>query len=267
MIKLMIRISLIGALVISWMVISCSGNSKENIISTYPSGEVKIKRIYPDQSDTIKYIQLVYLEDGRLADSGMIVNGKLEGQRKIYEAEEKKIYITNYANGIESGATSCFYESGILYYQGQIFNGNEIGSYYFYEEDGSLLEYDYYITSGVAYRWEFDDDGNYVRSLGSALVQYRTEMDSAKIGSIFPIEIDLAVPEGCISSISGASTRNQQAIEFESEKTIGDTRTMTYNYISKHLGNDTVYFHWNVLKIGTTMQDSGMTVVPLVVFE
>lgn len=263
----MIRLIFLGCLIICCALISCSENNNEVIVSTHVNGQVRVKHVFPFATDTSKYIQLVYFDDGRLADSGMIVNGRFEGERKIYDDQERKTYVTNYLEGVERGVTRCFYDNGTLYYRGQLFGGHEIGSYYFYEDDGSLLEYDYYIISGVAYRWEFDADGNYVRSFGSALVQYRTKMDSAKADNIFPIEIDLAVPEGYVSSIDEASTRNLQPIEFESEKTIGDTRTMIYNYIPKQSGNDTVYFHWNVIKIGAMMRDSGMTAVPIIVVD
>lgn len=245
---------------------ACTQNGlSEKIIETYDDGSVKIKNIFTNSGDSSRYVQLYYLRDGRVIDSSFINEGKIEGVRKVYDYEARKIYTATYINGIENGLTECHYIDGNLYYRGTLINGQKYGSYYFYEKDGRLLEYDYYISGGVAYRWEYDTDGKRIGSKGSALVQYRLDSDSAIVATHFPMEIDLALPIGCISSITSVSTYNNAEMEFKSENSTNDTRSMTYDYFSTRIGADTVLFKWMVTEVETNFRDSGEVIVPITV--
>lgn len=246
---------------------SCDAENGNKVVKAkYDNGNIKIEYIYPDLSDTNKFVRLYYLEDGTLRDSGLAINKVQHGLWMHYDIEDGKIYRTEYVQGTEQGHARCYYPNGQLYYEGWNENGIADGEMLFYEEDGSFLEYNFYLPSydKSVYRREYDSAGRYLGFKGTALFNYSL-VDSIKLGSSFRVQFAIAEPEGCISSLESLLWNNTNQMEVVSDERDFEKRLLIYKFDAKHSGIDTLYVKWAVKNVETFQTDSGTIKIPLIV--
>lgn len=81
-----------------------------------------------------------YYLNGKKQGEGSMLNGKLNGERKLYYTDGQISDFMVYENGIPSGMEKRFYQDGNIMQKGEFKNGIEIGVWEMYHPNGQLKQ-------------------------------------------------------------------------------------------------------------------------------
>ena len=91
------KVNLICIIVL--VLLACS--NREHVETEYfDSGEVRMKRFYPNRRDTTSFFQQVFFQNGLMERGGRYVNGKRNGIWKGWFEDGHLAWIVEYENGI-----------------------------------------------------------------------------------------------------------------------------------------------------------------------
>lgn len=117
--------------------ISCS-NSNERI-SYYEDGNVKEKRIFLSNKDTLSYYREIYYPEGNLHFKGQVINNKTEGRLFEYSNNGKLRVSTLYIDGIKNGSQYFYNEQDKLSEQNYFSNDTIVLTYKYFNDQGYLV--------------------------------------------------------------------------------------------------------------------------------
>ncbi len=138
-------------LVFILLVTGCKQQTISKVLQAYPDGSTKVEVILsPDEK--IKYEQISYFDDGKVAIRGKFKNNKRHGPWKSFFMDGSIKSVNNYKNGEYDGKYLVYDKEGNIILEGEYKNGKKTGQWYSYNKAGEKIDYK-----------KFDDQGNLIK--------------------------------------------------------------------------------------------------------
>jgi antitoxin component YwqK of YwqJK toxin-antitoxin module len=80
----------------------------------------------------------IYYANGQMSGKGAFTNGHPDGECIGFHPSGKKMVVNHSVNGLLDGEEVAFYPSGQVEYRGQFREGNRIGTWRWFKEDGTV---------------------------------------------------------------------------------------------------------------------------------
>lgn len=100
--------------------------------------------VYHNSPYTGQFIDYYY--SGRKQGEGTLLNGKLNGRRKLYYQNCKLSLERDYTDGVENGLETEYYEDGSLKQKGEFVDGKENGIWDMYFPNGQIKQRSHFIN-------------------------------------------------------------------------------------------------------------------------
>ena len=108
------------------------------INSFFKSGGKKSETIFSYVENNVHYKVKLFFENGKLQEEGQYINGKEEGEFRLYQKNKLK-GTHNWKNGKLDGVQKVFYENGYLEIEAEYDNGIPSGEWIKYDRDGKVI--------------------------------------------------------------------------------------------------------------------------------
>lgn len=120
--------------VFALLLVSCGGNMKEKVITTYKNGQPAKVYYFDREGRWVREVD--YYESGALMMEGPIADDVRNGEWTAYFPDGKVQSIGVFKDGLSEGKSQIFHENGNLWMDGSYKKDQKCGEWVFYDEQG-----------------------------------------------------------------------------------------------------------------------------------
>ena len=180
----------------------CNDNGQKVVQEWYNDKQIKSNITYLNKSGK-DYVSVIYNREGRMIDSATYKNEVLTGLRKYYDAGSGLTHFENNKNGVPDGVMKAVYDNGVTSFEGYMLNGSKVGEWVFHYQDGRVITYEFYDSSGnIKYFRKYDDAGAAEKVTGSGIIELLLNINKSDTATFVKAGTTLASPPGCHTELT-----------------------------------------------------------------
>lgn len=191
-------LNFVSVFLIIFILLSCKNNKNtetyEIIKETFNNGKVKSRLVIINEKVS-KKISIDYYPNGKIKDSVVFVDGKMNGLRYHYDTSNNFYTLQEYKNGKLNGLDKAVYNDGNIKYIGERRKGKQVNEWKFYYKNGLISSYECFnLHSERYYLRSYDTLGNIKKSMGTILAYITMNEQYAKVNEDFNYKLRVAKP-------------------------------------------------------------------------
>lgn len=130
----------------------------EEIVSRHENGDIEIVHRYPDCSDSTTYQRDYYFDNGQMGSTGFIKDDKKDGLFKSWNREGVQTAEWHMKEGEEHGYVQCWYDNGVKSKETNLNEGKEHGVERTWSKNGDLASIGEYNNGEQIGTWKYFEE-------------------------------------------------------------------------------------------------------------
>jgi Uncharacterized protein conserved in bacteria len=248
-------ITIVLVIIIGIFIYLSSKESLCKITEKYNNGCTKTKLCYID-SQKGQY-RVIHYYDTQMPMDTFYYNADTITYSVSYDKEGIRC-ITEFVKGQPNGNQKCYYNKNILYSEGHLYNGNQIGEWKFFYQNGSIKSYEYFAGSGKrVFLRKYKTDGTVEKSMGKGIAYVYSDNDTIlSKGQNYRAAIFLVNPPDCKVTLSLARLDDKGGIVKQKEAKIENSIAYV-NFKSEEVKTHKIAYIWEIHDLQGKLVDKG----------